>query len=140
MFLYIISSSALGGRVVCTQCPMTGKLQLSLIIPSALLRRHRRSAGLVRRPIAFEEPLSHHPQKSTRMLAVYALVVDDDFDMRRTRYSTGHTKERLFVAQVAANREGHRSGPDKTRTTSRLIEPSLAVRSLMQINGPRRRC
>jgi hypothetical protein len=37
---------------------------------------------LVGRPIAFEETLSHHSQKSTRMFAVYALVVDDDFDMR----------------------------------------------------------
>jgi hypothetical protein len=37
---------------------------------------------LVGRPIAFEETLSHHPQKATSMLAVYALVVDDDFDMR----------------------------------------------------------
>ena len=68
---------------------------------------------MVGRPIAFEEPLSHHPQKSTRMLAIYALVVDDDFDMRRARDSTGHSEERLLIAQVTANREGHSSGPDK---------------------------
>ena len=46
-------------------------------------RRHRRSAGLVGRPIAFEETLGHRPQKATRMLAVYAFVIDDDFDMCR---------------------------------------------------------
>jgi hypothetical protein len=41
----------------------------------------------------------------------------------------------LLISQVAANLEGHISAPDKARTTSRLIEPSSAIRSLMQING-----
>jgi hypothetical protein len=91
---------------------------------------------LVGRPIAFEEALGHFPQKSTRMLAVYALVVDDDFDMRPTWYSAGYSEQRLPIAQVTANHEG--SGPDKTRTTSRLIEPSLALRSFCvdQPNSP----
>jgi hypothetical protein len=53
--------------------------------PAPDFGKHRGSADLVGRPIAFEEPLGHHSQKSTRMLAVYALVVDDDFDMRRAR-------------------------------------------------------
>jgi hypothetical protein len=33
--------------------------------------------------------------------------------MRRARDSTGHSEERLLIAQVTANREGHSSGPDK---------------------------
>jgi len=42
-----------------------------------------RPAGLVGRPIAFEETLGHHPQKTTRILAVCAFFIDGDFDMRR---------------------------------------------------------
>jgi hypothetical protein len=89
---------------------------------------------LVGRPIAFEQALGHHPQKAARMLAVYAFVVDDDFDMRRAWYSPGHSEERLVVSQVTANPEGHISAPDKAHTTSRLIEPSSAKQSLTQIN------
>jgi hypothetical protein len=90
---------------------------------------------LVGRPIAFEETLGHHPQKAARILAVYALFIDGDLDMRRARYSAGHLKERLLISQVTANLEGHISAPDKVRTTSKLIETSSAMRSLMQING-----
>jgi len=90
---------------------------------------------LVGRPVAFEETLDHHPQKATRMLAVYAFVIDDNFDMRRARYSARHSEERLLISQVTANLEGHISAPDKARTTSRLIEPSSAKQSLTQING-----
>jgi hypothetical protein len=39
---------------------------------------------LVRRPIAFEKTLGHHPQKATRMLAVYAFFIDHDFDIGTT--------------------------------------------------------
>ena len=66
---------------------------------------------MVGRPIAFEETLGHHPQKATRMLAVYAFVIDDDFDMCRARYSAGHSEVRLLVSQVTANPEGHISAP-----------------------------
>lgn len=66
---------------------------------------------MVGRPIAFKETLGHHPQKATRMLAVYAFVIDDDFDMCRARYSTGHSEVRLLVSQVTANPEGHISAP-----------------------------
>ena len=58
-------------------------------------------------PIAFEETLGHHPQKATRMLAVYAFVINDDFDMCRACYSAGHSEVRLLVSQVTANPEGH---------------------------------
>jgi hypothetical protein len=114
---------------------MTGKLQLSLIIPSALLRRHRRSAGLVRRPIAFEETLGHHPQKATRMLAVYAFFIDDGFDMRRARYGAAHSEEGLLVSQVAGDSEGHVSALQINLAPQRgCIEPTSMVESLMQIN------
>jgi hypothetical protein len=79
---------------------------------------------LVGRPIAFEETLGHHPQQATRMLADYAFVIDDDFDIGRARYSAGHSEERLLTSQVTADLEGHISAPDKARTTSRLIEPA----------------
>jgi hypothetical protein len=39
MFLYTVVSSALGGNVVLPQCPMTGKLQLPVIIPSAVIEK-----------------------------------------------------------------------------------------------------
>ena len=70
------------------------------------------------------------------MLAVYAFVIDDDFDMCRAWYSAGHSEERLLVSQVAADPEGHISVPNKARTATRLIEPTSVVESLMQINGP----
>jgi hypothetical protein len=89
---------------------------------------------LVGRPIAFEETLGHHPQKATRMLAVYGLVIDDDFDMCRARYSTAHSEEGLLVSQVARDPESHICAPNKARTTTRFIEPTSAVESLMQIN------
>ena len=90
---------------------------------------------MVGRPIAFEETLGHHPQKATRMLAVYAFFIDDDFDMRRACYSAAHSEEGLLISQVTADLEGHISAPNKARTTTRLIEPTSAVKSLMQING-----
>jgi len=89
---------------------------------------------LIGRPIAFEETLGHHAQKATRMLAVYALVIDDDFDMCRARYSTAHSEEGLLVSHVARDPESHISAPNKARTTTRFIEPTSAVESLMQIN------
>lgn len=90
---------------------------------------------MVGRPITFEETFGHHPQKSTRILAVYAFFIDDDFDMRRACHSAGHSEERLLISQVTANLEGHISAPNKARTTTRLIEPTSVVESLMQING-----
>jgi hypothetical protein len=78
---------------------------------------------LVGRPIAFEETLGHDPQKATRMLAAYAFVVDDDFDMRRARYSAGHSEERLLISQVTANLEGHISAPNKVRTQRGSLNP-----------------
>ena len=90
---------------------------------------------MVGRPITFEETFGHHPQKATRILAVYAFFIDDDFDMRRACYSAGHSEERLLISQVTANLEGHISAPNKARTTTRLIEPTSVVESLMQING-----
>jgi hypothetical protein len=107
-----------------------------MIIPRALIERAQEIRRLGRAgPITFEETLSHHPQKATRMLAVYAFFIDDDLDMRRAWYSAGHSEERLLISQVTANLEGHISAPVKARTTSRLIEPSSAIQSLMQING-----
>jgi hypothetical protein len=38
---------------------------------------------LAGRPIAFAETLGRHPQQATRMLAVYAFVIDDYFDIGR---------------------------------------------------------
>jgi hypothetical protein len=78
---------------------------------------------LVGRPIAFEETLGHHPQKATRMLAAYAFVVDDDFDMRRARYSAGHSEERLLVSQVTGDPESHISAPNKVRTHRGSLNP-----------------
>jgi len=89
---------------------------------------------LVGRPIAFEETLGHHPQQAARILAVYVFFIDDDFDMRRTRYSAGHLEERLLISQVTADLEGHICAPDKARATSRLIDRTSVVESLMQIN------
>jgi hypothetical protein len=91
---------------------------------------------LVGRPIAFEETLGHHPQQATRTLAVYAFVIDDDFDMRRAWHSAAHSEEGLLLSKVAADPEGHISAPNKARTETRLIEPTSLVESLMQINGP----
>jgi hypothetical protein len=45
---------------------------------------------LVGRPIAFKQTLGHHPQKATRILAVFAFLIDGYFDMRRARYGAGH--------------------------------------------------
>jgi hypothetical protein len=90
---------------------------------------------LVGRPIAFEETLGHHPQKAARILAVYAFFIDDGFDMRRAWYSAAHSEKGLLVSTVAADPEGHISAPNKARTTTRLIEPTSVVESLMQING-----
>ena len=91
---------------------------------------------MVGRPIAFEETLGHHPQKAARILAVYAFFIDDGFDMRRAWYSAAYSEEGLLVSKVAADPEGHISAPNKARTTTRLIEPTSVVESLMQINGP----
>jgi hypothetical protein len=78
---------------------MTGRLQPLVIIPSRRdCRRYRRSAGLIGRPIAFEETFGHHLQKATRMLGIDAFVIDDDFDMCRARYSAGHSEVRLLVS------------------------------------------
>jgi hypothetical protein len=70
MFLYTVVSS-------------TGKLQLHVIIPSAVIEKAQEIRGLVGRPIAFEETLGHHPQQASRMPAVYAFVIDDYFDIGR---------------------------------------------------------
>ena len=67
---------------------------------------------MVGRPIALEQTLGHHPQNAARMLAIYAFVVDHDFDMRRAWYSPGHLEKRLLISQVTANLEGHISAPD----------------------------
>ena len=91
---------------------------------------------MVGRPIAFEETLGHHPQKAARILAVYAFFIDDGFDMRRAWYSAAHSEKGLLVSKVAADPEGHISAPNKAHTTTRLIEPTSVVESLMQINGP----
>ena len=83
---------------------------------------------MVGRPTAFEETLGHHPQQATRTLAVYAFFIDDDFDMRRARYSTAHSEEGLLVSQVARDPESHLSASNKARTTTRFIEPTSAGR------------
>ena len=84
MFLYIVLSLALGGDVVPHPAPDDWEASAACDRPQRRdCRRHGRSTGLLGWPIAFEETLSHHPQKTTRMLAVYALVIDDDFDMCR---------------------------------------------------------
>jgi hypothetical protein len=62
--------------------------------------------------------------------------IDDGFDMRRARYSAAYSEEGLLVSKVAADPEGHIFAPNKARTTTRLIEPTSVVESLMQINGP----
>jgi hypothetical protein len=135
MFLYILLSSALGGNVVLHPVPDDWDASAARDHPQRRdCRRHRRPGGLVGRPIAFEETRGHHPQKATRMLAVYAFVIDNDFDMCRAWYSAAHSEEGLLVSQVAGDPEGHISAPDKARTTTRLIEPASVVESLMQIN------
>src|SRR6516164_9666669 len=83
MFLYIVLSSALGGNVVLHPVPDDWEASAARDHPQHPDCRSRRSAGLVGRPIAFEKTLGHHPQKAAGMLAVYALVIDDDFYMRR---------------------------------------------------------
>jgi hypothetical protein len=99
MFLYIVLSSALGGNVVLHPVPDDWEASAARDHPQRRdCRRYRRSAGLVGRPIAFEETFGHHPQKATRIPAVYAFVIDDDFDMCRARYSAGHSEVRLVVS------------------------------------------
>jgi hypothetical protein len=78
---------------------------------------------LVGRPIAFEEMLGHHPQKAARMLAVYAFVIDDDFDMCRAWCSAGHSKEGLLISQVTGDPESHISAPYKVRTQRGSLNP-----------------
>jgi hypothetical protein len=68
---------------------------------------------LVGRPIAFEETLGHRPQKATRMLAVYAFVVNDEFDVCCAWYSAAHSEEGLLVSQVTTDAEGHISTPNE---------------------------
>jgi hypothetical protein len=72
---------------------MTGKLQLPVIIPGAVIekaqeiRKLGRAANCIRgdaRP-------------------VYAFVIDDDFDIGRARYSAGHSEERLLISQVTGS-------------------------------------
>jgi hypothetical protein len=101
--VYIVVSSALGGNVI--QHPVPDDWEASAARDHSQrcdCRRHRRSAGLVGRPVAFEETLDHHPQKDSyaRWLC---FVIDDDFDMCRAWYSAGHSEERLLVSEVAGD-------------------------------------
>jgi hypothetical protein len=78
---------------------------------------------LVRRPITFEETLGHHPQKATRMLSVYAFVIDDDFDVCHAWCSAAHSEVRLFVSQVTRDPEGHIPYPIKLAPQQRSLNP-----------------
>ena len=58
------------------------------------------------------------------MFAVDPFVIDDDFHMRRARCCVAELKERLLIAQIGANTEGHIAIPNASYITFRLTNPA----------------
>jgi len=65
------------------------------------------------------------------MLTAYALIVDDDFNMRLSRYGNPNSEVRLFISRVGADAEGHISAPNKARASFNTSEPGSVIGTLM---------
>jgi len=116
---------------------MTGKLQLPVIIPRAVIeraqeiRRLGRAANYIRGDV---RPSSAEGDSHPRGLCFFSSMMTSTCAVPDTApvvRKKGFLSPRLPLILKAISI----SAPDNARTTSRLIEPSSAIQSLMQING-----